>query len=122
MDWDAHIEAAQRAGGSLSSYAREHGLSVQALYQARRRMRNDAARKRAQSNPEPASPFVEIKVGAAMVAPAPATPTTQPRARVWAHLPNGVNVELLCTSADVELLVAMMDALGRTGCSASTKI
>ncbi|KVN26741.1 IS66 family insertion sequence element accessory protein TnpA [Burkholderia ubonensis] len=120
MDWDAHIEAAERAGGTLSSYAREHGLSEQALYQARRRMREQAAEARAARGPaQPASPFVEVKVGAASIAPAA---TATPRARAWAHLPNGVNIELLCTSADVELLVAMMDALGRTGCSDSTKI
>lgn len=120
MDWDAHVGAAERAGVTLSSYAREHGLAVQALYQARRRMRDEEACRRAESSPESASPFVEVKVGTASVAPAP-TSTTTPRARVWAHLPNGVSVELLCTSADVELLVAMMDALGRTACSASTK-
>uniref|UniRef100_UPI003BEEE049 IS66 family insertion sequence element accessory protein TnpA n=1 Tax=Burkholderia arboris TaxID=488730 RepID=UPI003BEEE049 len=120
MNWDAHVEAADLAGVTLSSYAREHGLAVQALYQARRRMRDADVRQRTESSPEPASPFVEVKAGAAsaVTAAAPATP----RARVWAHLPNGVSVELLCTSADVELLVVMMDSLGRTGCSASTKI
>ena len=44
------------------------------------------------------SPFVEVKVNSAPVGP-------PPRARLWAHLPNGVNVELLCTSADVDLLM-----------------
>ena len=119
MDWNAHIEAAERAGETLSSYARAHGLSVQALYQARRRMRERDEARHARKELEPASPFVEVKVGAASVATAA---TATPRARVWAHLPNGVSVELLCTSADVELLVAMMDSLGRTACSASTKI
>lgn len=118
MDWIAHIEAAARAGGTLSSYAREHGLSVQALYQARRRMREMDEARDARKELEPASPFVEVKVGAASIAP---TASVTPRARVWAHLPNGVSVEMLCTSADVELLVAMMDSLGRTACSVSTK-
>ncbi|KWO16798.1 IS66 family insertion sequence element accessory protein TnpA [Burkholderia ubonensis] len=68
MDWDAHVEAADLAGVTLSSYAREHGLAVQALYQARRRMRDDEARKRAEPNPEPASPFVEMKMAATSVA------------------------------------------------------
>ncbi|MEX3526769.1 MAG: hypothetical protein VB143_05050 [Burkholderia sp.] len=121
MDGDTYVEAADLAGVTLSSYAREHGLAVQALYLARRRMRDEQARKRAEPSPEPASPFVEVKVGPASVAPAPAA-TTTPRARVWAQLPNGVSVELRCTSADVERLVAMMDALGRTACSASTRI
>jgi transposase len=120
MDWNAHIEAAERTGETLSSYAREHGLSVQALYKARRRIRKQAGEARTARGPaQPASPFVEVKVGAAPIAPAA---TAAPRARVWAHLPNGVNVELLCTSADVDLLVAMMDSLGRTVCSDSTKI
>lgn len=118
MDWDAHVAAADLAGVTLSSYAKEHGLAVQALYQARRRMRDDEVRKLAQASREPASPFVEVKVGTASIAPAA---SATPRARVWAHLPNGVSVELLCTSADVELLVAMMDSLGRTACSVSTK-
>jgi transposase len=67
-------------------------------------------------SPGVGSPFVEVKVAAAP------TSTLVPRARLWAHLPNGVNVELLCTSADVDLLLAMMDSLGRTPCSASTKV
>ncbi|MEX3526821.1 MAG: hypothetical protein VB143_05400, partial [Burkholderia sp.] len=104
MDWDAHIEAADRAGGALSSYAKEHGLSVQALYKARRRMRERESEARDARRPaEPASPFVEVEAGAEPVAPAA---TATPRARVWAHLPNGVSVELRCTSADVDLRVA----------------
>jgi transposase len=117
MDPMAHIEAAQREGKTLSSYAREHGLSARCLYKARQRMRRLAEEaKNAQMRvpPESVSPFVEVKVNSAPVGP-------PPRARLWAHLPNGVNVELLCTSADVDLLMAMMDSLGRTPCSASMK-
>jgi len=120
----AHIEAAQREGKTLSAYAREHGLSRQHLYKVRRDMRerpggSGNARINTGKPTEPpgaGSPFVEVKVAAA-----PAS-TLAPRARLWAHLPNGVNVELLCTSADVDLLMAMMDSLGRTPCSASTKV
>jgi transposase len=118
MDSMAHIEAAQREGKTLSSYARERGLSARSLYKARQRMRRLAAQaKNAQMQvpPESVSPFVEVKVSSTPAAPAP-------RARLWAHLPNGVNVELLCTSADVDLLMAMMDSLGRTPCSASMKL
>ena len=122
MDAMAHIEAAHREGKTLSAYAGEHGLSRQHLYHVRRRMRELCAGSedsristaKTAGPPEPVSPFVEVKVNSA-----PAGPT--PRARLWAHLPNGVNVELLCTSADVELLMAMMDSLGRTPCSASMK-
>lgn len=119
MDWDTHIEAAARAGGTLSSYARMHGLSVQALYKARRRLRaqEDEARDAHRPIGQASSPFAQVKVEAASIAPAV---TETPRARVWAHLPNGVSVELLCTRADVELLVAMMDSLGRAACSVST--
>lgn len=117
MDWVAHVEAADQAGVTLSSYAREQGFSVQALYRARRRMKEleDEARSACELVP----PFVEVKVGAASRAPAA---SVAPRAQVLAHLPSGVSVELLCTSADVGLLVAMMDSLGRTACSASTQI
>ncbi|MEX3583003.1 MAG: IS66 family insertion sequence element accessory protein TnpB [Burkholderia sp.] len=68
---DAHVEASDLAGVRLSSYARERGLAVQALYQACRRMRDEAARKRAEPSPEPASPFMEVKVGTASVEPGP---------------------------------------------------
>jgi len=120
----AHIEAAQREGKTLSAYAREHGLSRQHLYKVRRDMRVRSAssgntRVNTEKPTEPPgvdSPFVEVKLAAA-----PAS-TLAPRARLWAHLPNGVNVELLCTSADVDLLMAMMDSLGRTPCSTSTKV
>ena len=120
----AHIEAAQREGKTLSAYAREHGLSPSHLYRVRRLMRElpgspENARINTAKTTEPpdlGSPFVEVKMGAAP------TSTLVPRARLWAHLPNGVNVELLCTSADVDLLIAMMDSLGRTPCSASTKL
>lgn len=121
MDWISHIEAAQREGKTLSSYAREHGLSVHDLYKARRRMRPaaDAAQKKAHKPAATArdavSAFAEVKVSSA-------PGSTAPRARLWAHLPNGVSVEFLCTSADVALLTAMMDSLGRTACSASTTI
>jgi hypothetical protein len=116
--WIAHIETAQREGKTLSSYAREHGLSARSLYNVRQRMRRlSGGAKNAQmrAQQESASPFVEVKVSST---PAVAAP----RARLWAHLPNGVNVELLCTSADADLLVAMMDSLGRTPCSTLTKI
>jgi transposase len=120
----AHIEAAQREGKTLSAYAREHGLSPSHLYRVRRLMRelsngSENARMNTAKTAEPPerdSPFVEVKVAAA-----PAS-TLAPRARLWAHLPNGVNVELLCTSADVDLLMAMMDSLGRTPCSTSMKV
>jgi transposase len=120
----AHIEAAQREGKTLSAYAREHGLSKQHLYKVRRDMRARSAgsgkpRITAEKSSEPPGvdlAFVEVKVAAT-----PASPLA-PRARLWAHLPNGVNVELLCTSGDVDLLMAMMDSLGRTSCSTSTKV
>ncbi len=116
--WIAHLETAQREGKTLSSYAREHGLSARSLYKARQRMRRlSGGAKNAQmrAQQESASPFVEVKLSSTPAAAAP-------RARLWAHLPNGVNVELLCTSADADLLVAMMDSLGRTPCSTSTKL
>ncbi|MFL9869977.1 hypothetical protein PQR67_38010 [Paraburkholderia fungorum] len=124
MDAMAHIEAAHREGKTLSAYAREHGLGRQHLYHVRRRMRELCAgpeglrvpTAKTAEEPELGSPFVEVKM-----TPAPVI-TSPPRARLWAHLPNGVNVELLCTSADVDLLMAMMDSLGRTPCSASTKV
>ena len=122
MDAMAHIEAAHREGKTLSAYAREHGLSRQHLYHVRRRMRELCAEPedsrigtaKTAGPPEPGSPFAEVKVTSP-----PAS--MSPRARLWAHLPNGVNVELLCTSADVDLLMAMMDSLGRTPCSTSMK-
>jgi transposase len=124
MDAMAHIEAAHREGKTLSAYAREHGLSRQNLYHVRRRMRELSAgpedsRVGSTKTAEPpgqGSPFLEVKVTS------PPVGTSSPRARLWAHLPNGVNVELLCTSADADLLVAMMDSLGRAPCSASTLI
>jgi len=117
MDWILHIEAAQREGKMLSVYAREHGLSAHSLYKARRRMRESAntVETTQPMTSESISPFTEVKLGASPGVAAP-------RARLWAHLPNGVNVEFLCTNADVELLVAMMDSLGRTACSDSTTI
>ena len=118
----AHIEAAQREGKTLSAYAREHGLCASHLYRVRRLMQDlSGAPENARINtakttepPDLGSPFVEVKVNSAPVGP-------PLRARLWAHLPNGVNVELLCTSADVDLLMAMMDSLGRTPCSTSMK-
>jgi len=123
MDAMAHIEAARREGKTLSAYAREHGLSRQHLYHVRRRMRELCAEPedsristaKTAGPPELGSPFAEVKMASPPV-------SMSPRARLWAHLPNGVNVELLCTSADVDLLMAMMDSLGRMPCSASTKV
>jgi transposase len=124
MDAMAHIEAAHREGKTLSAYAGEHGLSRQHLYHVRRRMRELCAgpedsrtcTAKATEPPEPGSPFVEVKMTSLPVG------TSSPRARLWAHLPNGVNVELLCTSADADLLMTMMDSLGRVPCSASMKV
>jgi transposase len=123
MDAMAHIEAAHREGKTLSAYAREHGLSRQHLYHVRRHMRELCAgpedsrigTAKTAGPPEPGSPFAEVKVTSPSA-------SMSPRAGLWAHLPNGVNVELLCTSADVDLLMAMMDSLGRTPCSASMKV
>jgi hypothetical protein len=78
--WAEHIETATAAGLRLSEYARREGVSVQALYQFRKREKERAQRDGA---------FVRVMPMAERVAAAP-----MPIGPVQVRLPNGVSLAL----------------------------
>ena len=89
-----HLRAAARAGETVRGYAKRHGLSEQALYQATKELRRKGVRPPTGRASKPAAApraavaparFVEVKTTRAT----PAEPSGAWRAR----LPNGVVIE-----------------------------
>ena len=80
--WLQHLRACEAAGTTTSAYAKKHGLSVHALYQARKEFRR---RETLASSPKRSS------VSFARVQAAPA----ESRERSWwIRFPNGAVIEL----------------------------
>jgi hypothetical protein len=110
-EWAEHLAAAQREGKPVRRYAAEHGLSADAMYSARRklRVREVAAAKVPTRAPVPgkraANPFAAARL-AAMPAP------------LRAQLPNGVMLELAIGAGDSATLVAAINVLAKLPCSA----
>jgi hypothetical protein len=59
--WLAHIEAAMRSGEQLQRYAKRHGLSVAALYNAKSAFKRVGLLKRTSTAPSP-STFVPVQI------------------------------------------------------------
>ncbi len=75
--YQSHLEAAEERGQSIAAYAREHGISVAALYGERRRQRATEVRH--------APSFVRVQEPRA---------EATPMALLQVRLPNGVSVAL----------------------------
>ena len=111
-DWAEHLLAAQREGKPVRRYAAEHGLSADAMYLARRKLR---ARESAVAAKVPArvpvagkggeNPFAAVRL-AAMPAP------------LRAQLPNGGMLELAIGAGGSATLVAAINVLAKLPCSA----
>jgi len=102
--WSTHLAAAKQQNKSIASYAAQHGLSRHTLYAAARALR-DAGKQDA----KPSLPaFTPVRLN---VSPAP--PTSPPLARLTAHLPNGIilNIESLDTCAQMATLLNTLAAL-----------
>jgi transposase len=120
------VEACPRPGASLSGLALKAGVNANQLHkwvQARERARPPIGYS------EPVAPSAFVPVAAideptAVMASAPASHRTtsaessciSPRstrlARLSPHLPNGVKLELECSTEDVAIVNAMVTALG----------
>jgi len=116
---EQHVMKARKAGIALSRYARENGLSVDAIYVANGRLRKqgvitiDMMRrsrgplKTGQTIPERKLPaFVPVKVAAV-------TPAVTPSIKVL--LPNGIELQL--GSPDAAALPMLVQALASLPCS-----
>ncbi|SPE34820.1 conserved hypothetical protein [Burkholderiales bacterium] len=106
--WEGHLEAAGREGKSVRQYAAEHGLSADAMYSARRKLRMReamAATKAPVVRAAPKNPFAAVKL-APLGAP------------LRAQLPNGVMLELAIGAGDSAMLVTAIDVLAKLPCSA----
>ena len=84
--WLRHHSACEKSGLTAKAYARRHRLSVDALYEARKRLRGRGALAAAIERPSKAKPvpgggFARVEVSAA------------PRPRYRVRLPNGALVE-----------------------------
>jgi hypothetical protein len=111
-NWDEHLAAAQREGKNVRQYATEHGLSVHAMYSARRKLRGrDGVAAGKVPTPVPGlgnrgeNPFVGVRLG-----PSPAP--------LRAQLANGVMLELAIGASDSAALTAAINVLARLPCSA----
>ena len=109
-DWAEHLLAAQREGKPVRRYAAEHGLSADAMYSARRKLRGHevAAAKAPNGIPVPGkrgeNPFAAVRLSAM---PAP----------LRAQLPNGVMLELAIGAGDSATLMAAINVLAKLPCS-----
>ena len=84
--WLRHHRACEQSGLTAKAYAKQHQLSIQGLYQARKRLRSlgvltAAAEPPSKTGPRPGSGFARVDLSAA----------ASPRYRV--RLPNGALVE-----------------------------
>jgi hypothetical protein len=84
--WLRHHEACEKSGLTAKAYARRHRLSIQGLYQARKRLRGlgaleTAAQRRSKAKPEAGGGFARVEVAAA------------PKPRYRVRLPNGALIE-----------------------------
>lgn len=95
--WLRHQRACDRSGLSAKAYARKHRLSIHALYQARRRLREMGALE-AGATPEPGRARARPSGGFARLEVEEAP---RPRYRVW--LPNGARVEWEGAAGEAEL-------------------
>jgi len=106
-EWAEHLAAAQREGKPVRRYATEHGLSADAMYSARRKLRGreaTAATKAPVLGKRGANPFAAVRLAAL---PAP----------LRAQLPNGVMLELAIGAGDSATLVAAINVLAKLPCS-----
>ena len=93
--WLDHLNSCERDGCSSVDYAREHGLSIAALYAARKDLTlrgvfNTASVARRRSTPRPSSApvtLVPVKVNQSVAAPPPAC-------LLRVVLPNGLVIEV----------------------------
>lgn len=122
----ALVEAALQPGVSLAGLALKHGVNANLLrkWVVRRQRAREAMPVSCASAP-PAQAFVPVVEVACAQAPAdepllPAPSATPPAplvraapARLKAHLPNGVVLELACGEQDATLVSAVIDSLGR---------
>lgn len=110
-EWAEHVAAAQREGKPVRRYAAERGLSADAMYSARRKLRvRDVATAKVPTRvPAPGkrggNSFTAVRL-AAMPAP------------LRAQLPNGVMLELAISAGDSATLVAAINVLAKLPCSA----
>ena len=111
-EWEEHLVAAQGQGKTVRRYAAEHGLSADAMYSARRKLRGRdgvaAGKVRARApvlGNRRENPFVAARLG----------PSTAP---LRAQLPNGVMLELAIGASDSATLMAAINVLAKLPCSA----
>lgn len=120
------VEACLRPGASLSGLALKAGVNANQLHkwvQARERARPPIGHNEPVA-PSAFVPVVTIDEPTAVMASAPAShrvtraesscvsPSSARLARLSAHLPNGVKLELECSAEDVAIVNAMVAALG----------
>jgi hypothetical protein len=84
--WLRHHDACEKSGLTAKAYARRHRISIQGLYQARKRLRargalEAAAERRSKAKPGSGGGFARVEVAAA------------PKARYRVRLANGALVE-----------------------------
>jgi hypothetical protein len=111
-EWAEHLAAAQRDGKPVRRYAAEHGLSADAMYSARRKLRGR------ESAPATAVPTRAPVLGKQSQNPFAGVRITRSPAPLRAQLPNGVMLELAIGAGDSATLVAAINVLAKLPCSA----
>ena len=120
------IEACHQPGVSLSGMALKAGINANQLRKWIRQSERREVTKRSLPVFVPIVAVADATPSAAVKPPmrhdslSPAHPAV-PEARLTAHLPNGVTVELACGGQHAPLLRTMLEVLGAPGCSASTR-
>jgi hypothetical protein len=104
QQWLEHLRRCEAAGGSMVSYAKEHGLPVWALYQARSRLvrRGLWSAKKRESKAAPSNQVVPVHFARVAV-------TTSPAYVLRLQLTNGRRAEI--ELAQMDSLMQLIGAL-----------
>ena len=102
-EWLRHLRACQRSGRRVKDYAAEHGIPVQSLYQAAKRLRARGVLEPSGRQGSKPPGFVKVAVGAA-------TPELRSAWRI--RLPSGTVFEST-TALSGEQLLALLERLAQ---------
>lgn len=111
------VALCQRPGTSVSRLARECGVNANQVSRWLREHGHESRRMQLARAGTAPTAFVPVPVVPSPAAGAPMSPASG--VSLQARMPNGVTLEL--RSADPRLVGAMIEALGRLGCSDSTR-
>jgi len=104
-EWLRHLQTCHGSGKRVKDYAAEHGIPVQTLYQAAKRLRKRGLLEPSGRRPRRPKDFLKVVVAA---------PPPEPRTATWRiRLPSGAVFES-ATPLTAEGLIAILERLAHS--------